>query len=135
MAIACPACGACYDVTLFQFGGRIRCDCGSWVDLESGHTRPGPAGGKVGLNMAEQQIGRVSHYFGKIGVAAIELTEGTLSVGDTIHIKGHTSDFTQVVESMQIDGNPVEQASPGKSVGVKMTEHAREQDAIYKVTD
>ena len=53
------------------------------------------------IEQAEQKIGVVSHYFGKIEVAAIELTEGELRVGDTIHVKGHTSDFTQTVDSMQ----------------------------------
>ena len=85
--------------------------------------------------MAEEQVGRIAHYFGKIGVAAIEITEGTLSVGDTIHVKGHTSDFTQTVDSMQIDGNPVQQALPGQNVGIKVIDHAREQDVVSKVTD
>ena len=53
--------------------------------------------------MAEEKIGVVTHYFGKIGVAAIELTDGMLRVGDTIHVKGHTSDFTQTVDSMQME--------------------------------
>ena len=54
----------------------------------------------------EKEIGRVSHYFGKLRVAAIEITTRGLSVGDTIHIKGHTSDFRQTVDSIQIDGKP-----------------------------
>lgn len=131
MAIACPRCGAGYDVTLFQFGRPIRCDCGSWVDLESGHTRP--VAGEV-RDMAEEEIGRVTHYFGKIGVAAIEITGGTLAVGDTIHFKGHTSDFTQVVDSMQVDGKPVEKAEHGRNVGIKVKEHAREHDVVSRVT-
>ena len=85
--------------------------------------------------MSEQQIGRVTHYFGKIGVAAIEITEGTLSVGDTIHVKGHTSDFTQTVDSIQIDGAPVQQALLGQDVGIKVIEHAREHDTVSKVAD
>ena len=84
--------------------------------------------------MAEKEIGKVTHYFGNISVAAIEITENTLSVGDTIHIKGHTSDFTQTVDSMQLDGAPVEQASAGQSIGIRVTEHAREHDRVYKVT-
>jgi hypothetical protein len=52
--------------------------------------------------VGEQKVGVVTHYFGKIGVAAIQLTDGGLSVGDTIHVKGHTSDFTQSVQSMQV---------------------------------
>ena len=85
--------------------------------------------------MAEEQIGRVTHYFGKIGVAAIEITDGTLSVGDTIHVKGHTSDFTQTVDSMQIDGESIQQAIPGQNVGLKVIEHAREHDMVSRVTD
>jgi translation initiation factor IF-2 len=84
-------------------------------------------------HMAEEQIGRVTHYFGKAGVAAIEITAGALAVGDTIRIQGHTSDFAQTVDSMQIDGKPVEQASVGQSVGIKVKEHAREHDVVYKV--
>lgn len=84
--------------------------------------------------MAEEQIGRVTHYFGRIGVAAIEITEGSLSVGDTVHIQGHTSDFTQKIDSMQMDGNSVKTVSKGESVGIKVAEHAREHDTVYKVT-
>jgi len=87
------------------------------------------------IAMAEQQIGRVTHYFGKISVAAVEITDGSLSVGDTIHIKGHTSDFTQKVESMQIEGQPVQHAEAGQTVGLKVVEHAREHDVVYKVTE
>ena len=85
--------------------------------------------------MAEEEIGRVTHYFSKISVAAIEITQGTLSVGDTIHIKGHTSDFTQTVDSMQLDNAPVQQATPGQTVGIKVVDHAREHDVVYKVTE
>jgi len=85
--------------------------------------------------MAETQIGKVTHYFSKIGVAAIEITAGSLSVGDTIHIKGHTSDFTQKVDSMQVDNQAVSTAAPGSSVGIKVKDHAREHDLVYKVTD
>jgi len=84
--------------------------------------------------MAEEQIGRVTHYFGKIAVAAIEISDGTLAVGDTIHVKGHTSDFTQTVDSIQIDGAAVHQATPGQNVGIKTVDHAREHDVVYKVT-
>ena len=85
--------------------------------------------------MAEAELGKVTHYFGKIGVAGIEITQDTLTVGDTIHIKGHTSDFTQTVDSMQVDGQSVEEATAGQSVGIKVTEHAREHDTVYKVVE
>ncbi len=81
----------------------------------------------------EVKIGHVSHYFGNIQVAAIELTDAEMSVGDEIHIKGHTSDFTQNVGSMQIDGADVLQAAQGQSVGIKVAEHARVGDEVFKV--
>ncbi len=82
----------------------------------------------------EVKIGHVSHYFGKIKVAAIELTEGELSVGDTIHIKGHTSDFTQTVERMQIEHAEVQEAEKGQSIGIRVIEHARVGDEVFRVT-
>ncbi len=151
MAITCPRCGAGFDVTLFQFGHRVRCDCGAVLefpgtDQRSGHIAMGgygirtyppsqsnPVQAKEDGQMAEVELGKVTHYFGKIGVAAIEITQDTLSVGDTIHIKGHTSDFRQQVDSMQIDGQSVEEVTVGQSVGIKVTEHAREHDMVYKV--
>ena len=70
-----------------------------------------------------------------IGVAAIAITQGTLSVGDMIHIKAHTGDFTQTVDFMQIEGASVQQAFAGQDVGLRVTEHAREHGMVYKVTD
>ena len=135
MAITCPRCGAGFDVTLFQFGHRVRCDCGEWVDLRRGHLLPDPVRGKESVAMAEEEIGKVTHYFGKIQVAAIEITGGSLSVGDTIHVKGHTSDFTQTVDSMELDGKSVDQATVGQAVGIRAADHARQHDAVFKVTD
>ena len=135
MAITCPRCGAGFDVTLFQFGHRVQCDCGEWVDLAGGHVLSGPAREKETVEMAEEEIGKVTHYFGNIHVAAIEITSGSLRVGDTIRIKGHTSDFTQTVDSMQIENESVEEATPGQAVGIKVAEHARVHDAVFKVTD
>ena len=85
--------------------------------------------------MAEVELGRVTHYFSKIGVAAIEIMQDTLAVGDTIHIKGHTSDFTQKIDAMQIDGMSVQEATVGQSVGFKVAQHAREHDEVYKVIE
>ena len=83
--------------------------------------------------MAEQLLGTVTHYFGKANVAAIKITEGQLCVGDTIHFVGHTSDFTQKIESMQIDRAPVESANVGDEIGVQVSEHVREHDKVYRV--
>ena len=135
MAIMCPRCGAGYDVTLFQFGRAVRCDCGTWVDLRGGHVVPDPALRKEHVAMAETEIGKVTHYFSKAGVAAIEITAGSMSVGDTIRIKGHTSDFTQTVDSIQLDNQPITTAVPGHAIGIKVKEHAREHDLVFKVTE
>ena len=84
--------------------------------------------------MAEEKVGVVTHYFGSIGVAGIRITDGELSVGDTIHVQGHTSDFTQTVDSIQMEHEVVSTARPGDEVGLKVVEYARDHDAVYKVT-
>jgi translation elongation factor EF-1alpha len=83
--------------------------------------------------MAEKLIGTVNHWFGRIGVAGIELTD-TLAVGDRVHIQGHTTDFEQEVTSMQIMHQDVAEAGPGDDVGVKVQSRARRGDHVYKVT-
>jgi hypothetical protein len=85
--------------------------------------------------MTEVEIGTVTHYFSKIGVAAIQITHDALRVGDTIHIKGHTSDFTQKIDSMQLDNKPVLEAAAGQAVGFKIAEHARQHDKVYKMVE
>jgi putative protease len=77
------------------------------------------------------EIGRVTHFFSKISVAVIELT-APLAVGDTIAVKGPTTDFEQVVESMQIEHQNVQRAEAGQSVGLKVTQRVRETDMVYK---
>jgi len=79
----------------------------------------------------EKQIGKVTHYFTKIGVAVIELSD-ELNVGDTIHVKGATSDFTQKVDSMQIEHEKIEKAEAGQSIGMKVKEHTRNGDLVFK---
>ena len=85
--------------------------------------------------MVEEKIGFVEHYFDKISVAAISLTDGGLAVGDTIHIKGHTSDFEQAVDSIQIEHEKVETAKPGDSIGIKVSERVRVNDEVLKVVE
>ena len=82
----------------------------------------------------EEEIGRVRDYFARISVAGIELT-GKLKVGDTIHIHGHTTDITQVVDSMQVEHASVQEAGPGDSVGIKMVDRCRGGDHVYKVVE
>ena len=84
--------------------------------------------------MKEQEIGYVSKYFGQISVAAIEITAGKLSVGDTIHIKGHTTDINEKIKSLQIEHNAVENAKKGDSIGIKVTEKVRRKDKVFKIS-
>jgi translation elongation factor EF-1alpha len=81
----------------------------------------------------EEEIGQVTDYFAKIGVAGIDLT-GSLRVGDTIRIRGRTTDVEQAVESMQIEHEQVEEAGPGDKVGIKISDRCRNGDHVYRVT-
>ena len=83
--------------------------------------------------MEEKLIGRITHYFTNIGVAVVELTDGKLSVGDKIHIKGSTSDFEQMIDSMQIEHENVKNAKKGDAVGLKVEQQIREGDEVYIV--
>ena len=83
--------------------------------------------------MVEEKIGIVEHFFNKVGVAAINITDGELKIGDTIHIVGASTDLTQKIDSMEIDRNPVEKVTAGDSVGIKVKDRVREHDVVYKV--
>ena len=84
--------------------------------------------------MVEEKIGVVEHFFTKISVAAIRITDGELKVGDTIHFVGSTTDFTQKVDRMEINRQPIEVAKPGDEIGIKVKERVREKDIVYKVS-
>lgn len=79
------------------------------------------------------EVGRITHFFSKIDVAVIEL-KAALSVGDTIAIKGPTTDFEQPVDSMQIEHKNVQRAEPGQSIGLKVLQRVRETDVVFKKT-
>ena len=79
-----------------------------------------------------EEVGRVEGFFAHPSVAIIELT-APLKIGDTIYLKGHTTDFQQVVESMQVDRAPVTSAEAGQSVGVKVSTRCRQHDVVYKL--
>ncbi len=85
--------------------------------------------------MAEVEVGRVNKFFGKVSVAAVEVTHGTIKMGDQLHFKGATTDFTTQVESMEIDRVPIEEAKPGDLVGIKVPERVRPGDKVYRVEE
>jgi hypothetical protein len=83
---------------------------------------------------AEQRVGVVTHYYSDLSVATLQLEPGTtLRVGDVIHVLGHTTDFTQRVESLEVDQKPVLEVGPNDDFGLKVSEHAREHDVVFKV--
>lgn len=84
--------------------------------------------------MEEKEIGKIVHYFDKISVGIIHL-EGELKVGDNIHIKGHGTDFSQTVDSMQVEHASVSSGKAGDEVGIKLNSRVHENDAVYKVTE
>jgi len=83
--------------------------------------------------MAEKEIGRITHYFGHVGVGIIELKD-SLKVGEKLHVVGHAYDFLQDVISMQIEHKDVKEAKPGDSVGIKVPQKVHENDKVFKVT-
>lgn len=82
--------------------------------------------------MNEKLIGKITHYFGNISVAIIELS-GVLKEGDKVHVKGNSTDFEQDVSSMQIEHENVKKAKKGDAIGMKIDEKVREGDEVYLV--
>jgi putative protease len=83
--------------------------------------------------MPGTRVGSVTHYFDRISVAVLELTE-TIKVGDTLHFLGHSSDFMQKVESLQIEHKAVNEAGPGQDVAMKVSQPVRPHTAVFKIT-
>ncbi|MBI4610812.1 MAG: translation elongation factor-like protein [Candidatus Rokubacteria bacterium] len=84
---------------------------------------------------SEEKVGTVTGYYSRIGVAAIHLTGGDLRVGDQIRIRGHTTDFGQAVESLQVEHQSVDQAQRGSEVALKVRERVRLHDQVFRVRE
>ncbi len=83
--------------------------------------------------MERKKVGEVFHFYGKIGVAAIKLTDSTLAIGDTVQIQGPTTNVEQTVDTLQIEHADVSRADVGQEVGMKVRERVRERDFVYKL--
>ena len=83
--------------------------------------------------MAGQLIGHVTHWYGHNLVAGVHMDEGELREGDVVHILGHTSDVEQAVGSIEIEHQRVDAAHPGEEIGIKVGEHVREHDKVYRL--
>jgi len=77
-------------------------------------------------------VGKISHYYSKIGVAVVEVTDG-LKVGDEISIEGATTNFRQTVDSMEIEHKQIKVAKPGDSIGMKVVNKVRDGDSVFKI--
>ncbi|MFO7837636.1 MAG: translation elongation factor-like protein [Candidatus Thorarchaeota archaeon] len=80
----------------------------------------------------ERKVGEITHYFTNIDVAAIML-EDELNVGDTVRIKGHTTDFEQKIDSMEVDRDPIETGKPGQEIAIKVKNRVRKHDEVFLV--
>jgi translation initiation factor IF-2 len=85
--------------------------------------------------MPEEQVAVVVKFFSKPSVAALEVISGTIKKGDLLRYKGHTTDFTEEVSSMEIDNQSVDEVKVGDLVGLKVKERVREKDRVYKVVE
>ena len=83
----------------------------------------------------EERVGSVIRFFEKTSIAAVKLDFGDLAIGDIVHIKGSNTDFTQKIDDLEFDHKPVEKAVRGQFTGVKLSQHAKPFDLVYKVTD
>ena len=90
--------------------------------------------GTFGPSLGERPVMK-NQDISSLSVSVVEITDGELAVGDKIHIKGHTTDFEQEVNSIQIEHAPVEKAEKGQTIGLKVNEKAREGDEVYKVIE
>ncbi len=86
----------------------------------------------MAAKVEEKLVGRITHYYSHLGVGIIELTGGELKVGDIIHVKGKHTDFTQTVDSIQIEHQNVARAEKGKVIGIKVKDKVREQDQVFR---
>ena len=85
--------------------------------------------------MKEIEVGVVRDYFAKIGVAALDVTAHGLKIGDEIHFKGHTTDYSQIVDSLQVEHAQVTEAGAGASVGTRVKDRVRIGDKVLKVVE
>lgn len=84
--------------------------------------------------MAEKKVGEVMKFFSKPSVAAVKITNGEIAVGDNIKFSGHTTDFTDVIQSMEVDNKAVTKASAGDFIGIKTSDRVRPGDELFKIT-
>lgn len=84
------------------------------------------------VKTADLQVGKITHYYDKIGVAVVSISQN-IKVGEMIKISGHDKEFTQAVSSMQIEHEEINEAKKGQIIGMKVDQPVKENDLVYKV--
>ncbi len=95
--------------------------------------KPAKKASSIPSGASLEEAGIITHYFPKVEAAVVKLTKSALSVGDSIVIKGHTSDFKEKVLSIQLDHAPIQNAKKGMEIGLKVKSKVREHDVVYKI--
>ena len=90
--------------------------------------------GETPASSAGEEIGIVISFFAVPNAALVEIKSGSLKIGDTIWIRGHTTDLKQAVESMQIGRAAIQEAASGQQVGIKVSGRVRQHDRVYKIS-
>jgi hypothetical protein len=105
--------------------------------MERPEKAPGPdAGAPAAREVAAAlavRVGRVLHYFPRAGAALVGVEAGELRVGDVLHFRGHTTDFCQRVERLELEGGPGQRAGAGQSAGVAVSRRVREHDLVFRL--
>ena len=83
--------------------------------------------------MSEKLVGKVTHFFNGPSVAVVTVTDGDIAVGDEVRFKGHTSDFTERIASMEVDHQKVERATVGHEVAIQVVSRVRQHDQVFKL--
>jgi hypothetical protein len=86
------------------------------------------------ITLVEERIGSVIKFFDKTSIAAVKLDFGDLAMGDSIHVKGNNTDFTQKIDDLEFDHHPVQKGIRGQFIGIKLSQPAKPFDLVYKVT-
>ncbi|MDD2653505.1 MAG: hypothetical protein PHI86_00120 [Candidatus Omnitrophica bacterium] len=88
---------------------------------------------KLRTSTNEELVGIITHYFPHVKAGVIKIKKGTISLGDSLHIKGHTTDFIQKINSLEIDRKPIQSATKGKEIGILVKSRVRHNDKVYKL--
>jgi putative protease len=115
-----------------KVSGKVKRKCVRKQKIEAQKAKS-PISSSIPAGASLEEVGAVTHYFPHVEAAVIKLTKGPINVGDSIIIKGHTTDFKDKVASMQLDHVPITNATLGQEIGLRVKSKVREHDVVYKI--